>query len=68
MIIDTPTFKSGSDQIWCMRMSADNIVEMRPYWDDANKTLIHFLGGFEVLIDNNIDEVRRLLNEFEKND
>ena len=68
MFIDTLTFGPGSEQIWCMRMNADNIVDMRPYWDDANKTLIHFLGGVEVLIDNNIDEVRRLLNEFEKND
>ena len=70
MFIDTSKLEPDSKIVWYMRsyINTNNIDYIRPHLDDANKTIIHLLGGNEALIDNNMDEVCRLLNEFEKND
>ena len=70
MFIDTSKLESDSKIVWYMRsyINTNNIIYIMSHLDDKNKTIIHLFGGTEALIDNDVDEVCRLLNEFEKND
>ena len=68
MFIDTSKLEPNSKGAWYMRsyINTNNIVYVKPYIEDANKTIIHLREGTEALIDNNVDDVCRLLNEFER--
>ena len=70
MFIDTSKLEPDSKRIWYKEsyINTNNIIYVSPYLEDRSKSIIHLLGGTEALIDNNVDEVCRLLNELEKND
>ena len=70
MFIDTSRLEPDSKKIWYKEsyINTNNIIYVSSYFKDRSKSIIHLLGGTEALIYNNVDEVCRLLNEFEKND
>ena len=49
-------------------INLNNIVYVRPNMSDENKTELILTDKSIALIDNDVDEVCRLLNKFEKND
>lgn len=46
-------------------INTDNIVYLRPNMSDSNKTEIYLTNGTICLTNNNVEDVYRLLNEFE---
>ena len=69
MFIDTLKLEPESKTVWYNRsyINTNNIVYVKQYFDDKNKTIIELMNGEQALIDNNIDDVCRILNEFEIN-
>jgi uncharacterized protein YlzI (FlbEa/FlbD family) len=68
MFIDTSKLEPDSKRIWYDRayINTNNILYVKPYIDEPNKTIIVLCEGKEAFIDNDVDEVCRLLNEFER--
>ena len=69
MFIDTSKLEPKSKVVWYNReyINTNNIVYVEQYFDDKNKTIIKLMNGEQALIDNNIDDVCRILNELETN-
>ena len=69
MFVDVSKLEPESKGVWYGRsyINTNNIVYVRQYLDDRNKTIIKLMNDEQALIDNDIDDVCKILNELEMN-
>lgn len=69
MFIDTSKLEPESVKVKYYRsyLNVNNVIYAEQDINDLNKTILGLADGKKALVNNNIDEVCRIMNEFEMN-